>query len=721
MSFMTDLKDLVKEANSNLQDLKVLLHEAQPWGQGHNDVGPNRGERTPKNPEESADGIEERLSPRLEMEQACQRVSQALQQIEAAYNLNQSKLTQLEGELVVHLETLKQDALEHFARGQYRECLGIVSFLCQLEPHNRTLLDYLELSRQKLLVAEPVDGPAASLPSLAQGPAGVERMRAESPQQSFSCSLEAGQSETEIRSNEGPSLLDQSQEGKQLLQPSAGQPELSTPIQQHVLKPEFSRDSEQPAGTGQSSFHPNWQRKRRPMVSSVVGTLVLFGLLVGLKSQFSYRQRGANPGPQPSPAGAEVSLLQAPPSPLEALQDTALALFNQGRLSEAERYCDDLLAQDPQNPLALTLKEKIQVYFLEQSRLAKPQSPAEEAPVTPSPVVTASPGQVQSLDARKAAKPEVKASPAVGPREGRMEADVQRLHQAIVQALASANYFPPTSGNALELIRRLERLAPSDDFGPAKRDQLYQELVVQVRQKLQAQQFDQARGLLEQLQRHFPEQGDHKRLLGSVASRPAPPPAPRHWIERAELALSAGQYVTPAQDNALLNCNRALALDPANSKALQLKQQSINQAVGQARDWAHSGLFEEARQLYAALYYLSQNERDFPLPVQELKQELEKLEFRAYPVIHEHTFGSCTGRLRMNAYAISFVPSTDSKDGFTESLSGINVGDPGPKLKIKVGNKNYRFQANLALDKEDNQEKVKVIYEQLIGLVAKAR
>jgi hypothetical protein len=75
----------------------------------------------------------------------------------------------------------------------------------------------------------------------------------------------------------------------------------------------------------------------------------------------------------------------------------------------------------------------------------------------------------------------------------------------------------------------------------------------------------------------------------------------------------------------------------------------------------------------------------------------------------------------MNAYSISFVPSTDSKDGFTESLSEINVGDPGPKLKIKVGNKNYRFLANLALDKEDNQEKVKAIYEQLIGLVTKAR
>jgi tetratricopeptide (TPR) repeat protein len=645
------------------------------------------------------------------MEQACQRVSQALQQIEAAYNRNQLKLTQLEGELVVHLEMLKQDALEHFARGQYRECLGIVAFLCRLEPHNRTLLDYLELSRQKLQASEALDGPAASPSSGLKGKASVESSQAESAPQALNCSPEIEQLETGTEPNEGRSALHQGQ-GGELLRPSAGQPDPSSPIQQHAIKPEFSRDAEQPVGTAQPSSLDRRQLKRRPAVSVAVGALVLFGLFVGLEFQFGYRQSRTNPGPSPSPEDTQVSVLQAPPSPVENLQETALTLFDQGRLPEAERYCNELLAQDPQNGIALTLREKIQVSYLEQSLPAKSQSPTEQAPVA------VPPPQEQSLGTRNVAQPEVKVSPPPGPA---VEADVQRLHQEIVQAFASANYLPPAAGNALELIRRLEQLAPSDDFGPAKRDQLYQELVAQVRQKLQAQQFEQVRGLLEQLQRHFPEREDLKELLGTVPSRQAQFPAPKHWVERAELALSTGRYVTPADDNALLNCNRALALDPANPKALQLKQQIINQAVGQARDRVQSGLFEEARQLYAALYFLSQNERDFPFSVQELKQELDKLDFRAYPVIHEHTIGSCTGRLRMNAYVISFVPSTDSKDGFTERLSDISVGDPGPKLKIKVGNKNYRFQANLASDREDNQEKIKAIYEQLIGLVAKAR
>jgi tetratricopeptide (TPR) repeat protein len=720
MSFMSDLKNLIREAKSNLQDFEGLLHKAQPWDQTQSDAANGKGAQ--QNLEENTIGEGERLSLRLQMEQACQRVSQALQQIEAAYNQNQLKLTQLEGELTAHLKTLKQDALEHFVQGQYRECLGIIAFLHQLEPHDRTLSDYLELSRQKLLMAEPPSATAARPASDAQGQAGVESFQPVTAQQDFYSPLGSGQAEPGIEPNEARSVLDRGQEEEPQLRPSNGQPEPSCLIQQHALEPEFSRDSEPSEGTGQPSSVTRWQLKRRRMISVAVAGLLLFGLLLRLESPFRSRQSGTRPEPRPSPAADEVSPLKAPPSPPEDLQETAQALFDQGRLSEAERYCDDLLAQDPQNALALTLKDKIRDYYLEQIRLTEPQSPSEQAPAAVPPTrAERPPAQAERLDGRRVAKPEVKASPAAGSGGGEVKADIQRLRQEILKSLASANYLPPNAGNALELIGRLERLAPSDAFGPEKRDQLYQQLVLQVRQKLQSQQFDQARGLLEQLQRYFPEQEDLKELLGAVPSRPAPSPGPGHWVERAELALSAGHYVTPAQDNALLNCNRALALDPANPRALLLKQQSINQAVGQARDWAGSGLFEEARQLYAALYNLSQNERDFPFPVQELKQELEKLEFRAYPVIHEHTVGSCTGRLRMNAYVISFLPSTDSKDGFTERLREINVGDPGPKLKIKVGNKNYRFQANLASDKEDNQEKVKVIYEELIGLVAKAR
>jgi hypothetical protein len=45
---------------------------------------------------------------------------------------------------------------------------------------------------------------------------------------------------------------------------------------------------------------------------------------------------------------------------------------------------------------------------------------------------------------------------------------------------------------------------------------------------------------------------------------------------------------------------------------------------------------------------LSHNDSRFPIPGQELRQELTKLEFSSYPVIHEHKLGSCRGRLRIN-------------------------------------------------------------------------
>src|SRR5262249_25045645 len=71
----------------------------------------------------------------------------------------------LEEELVVHIENLKKEAMDQFDDEQNRDCMRTFQFLCELEPKNRTLRDYLALSRQKveeMEAAQPKSGSSRS-------------------------------------------------------------------------------------------------------------------------------------------------------------------------------------------------------------------------------------------------------------------------------------------------------------------------------------------------------------------------------------------------------------------------------------------------------------------------------------------------------------------------------------------------------------------------------
>ena len=59
----------------------------------------------------------------------------------------------LREEFEIHIENLKQEAIKQFDEELYSVCLGTFKFLCELEPDNRTLRDYLELTQR--LVGDP--------------------------------------------------------------------------------------------------------------------------------------------------------------------------------------------------------------------------------------------------------------------------------------------------------------------------------------------------------------------------------------------------------------------------------------------------------------------------------------------------------------------------------------------------------------------------------------
>jgi hypothetical protein len=98
---------------------------------------------------------------------------------------------------------------------------------------------------------------------------------------------------------------------------------------------------------------------------------------------------------------------------------------------------------------------------------------------------------------------------------------------------------------------------------------------------------------------------------------------------------------------------------------------------------------------------------------QDLSARLKKVEFDSYPVVHDHFIGSCKGTLKINGYALSFVPSGGSKDGFTEKLSRIELNDPEDTLKIEVNHKTYRFEGSNSKNHRDRREATRQLHQML--------
>jgi hypothetical protein len=226
--------------------------------------------------------------------------------------------------------------------------------------------------------------------------------------------------------------------------------------------------------------------------------------------------------------------------------------------------------------------------------------------------------------------------------------------------------------------------------------------------------------MTQQIQTYFPESPELKSLRETLKSEEVKLAEARSILtQRAESAMLAGHYIAPANDNSVAYCNQVLMVDPQNQKALALKKESLAKASAQAQEWIQKGKFEEASGIYSSLLYLSQNESRFPFTSQDLKREIERLEFTAYPVIHAHTLGSCSGRLRFNGYLIAYVPSGESRDGFSQALKEIAQIEGGDKLKLQVKDKTYRFEISTAKSKEENREKIKSMVERLTLLTNK--
>ncbi|HVN78921.1 MAG TPA: PEGA domain-containing protein [Terriglobia bacterium] len=678
----------------------------------------------------------------------------------------------LEEELAVHVDNLKKEAMENFEKERYEECVGMFRFLCEMDPQNRTLRDYLELSQQK--AQELRDNKTQPKPPSTATPSKIEpstiparmelnpKPQAESEPShtttgiSLSPRAEAGSGQPQIPA--GLPFLrpvargDQEGENESsVMEPSSDEPERSVATAAYLSPKNIKWVGVMVLSLAVIGGLVLGIRSRRPAPMPLTGSLsvqtVPPGARVSVNGEFkgisplylkalefgNYEVRTEKDGYQlnsqtlqvNSQTPVQISVLLEPsntPPPVEVnLEERAGNLFEQGKFLESNRDCDAILASEPQSGFALNLKEKIRRALLKQGNQYMQKSRWEDARAVLNNVLVVSPRDPEAMAALKTVKLKSKKGPTVTEsKESLAQAKINELRDQLTAATNSGNYFPPKPGNVVDLVAQLNQLSPDDPVGKEKMDQIYRDLLSQMQKRLQARDFENAKAVARQLQPYFAERSEFKNLRETLkAEESKTTEAKTSSVQKAEAAMNAGHYVLPVSDNAVVYCNRVLSLEPLNSKALSMKRDSLNKASSQARDWVQQGKYEEARNTFVALLQLSQNDSSFPFSAKELKAEIDRLEFTTFPVLHDHTLGNCVGRLKMNGYVLMYIPNGDPKCAFTQKISdGIQV-EPGDKLKVQLRSKTYRFEPSPPTSKDDSREKINTMHQKLKQLMAK--
>src|SRR6185503_14604673 len=104
MSFKAELEALITNANSSLEALEGVLRRAQPQ------------RSSPGNATDLSDADVDAIQ--AQFADVRQRIQSSLLQIRESYEHDQERLSDLERELRLHLENVRQCAIDYFIKGE---------------------------------------------------------------------------------------------------------------------------------------------------------------------------------------------------------------------------------------------------------------------------------------------------------------------------------------------------------------------------------------------------------------------------------------------------------------------------------------------------------------------------------------------------------------------------------------------------------------------------
>jgi len=655
-----------------------------------------------------------------------------------------------ESGLADRIAQCKAEAIKLFEQGRYGACIERFKVLAELEPTNSDLRDFLEVSREQVekVQSSEVIPPTNELVRPQEAVVSSHDAQIPEPELPASSKLEPLNVPVEIKNivdaevpkRHSTRLFEPSQPGSvdhsaadqnpATQDPSPEYP-VAVQVQQLRLKAreEDRKQAEREAAVDPDlPEDPSQTARKKLTIACLAGVGLVIGAMLGAWLALAPAKHPNVPPEAPATLESKVPAIDPAQSPAPASTDVGVVdpqaqaqkAFQQGRLLEASRFCDSILQSAPDNPFALDLKQQIRGRYLKIAGRAAADQKWADASMAWHNLLKVFPGDPEAARQLKAAKANLKKEDQLA-LAGKMEAEqrIGELQQQITLAMSSGRHLPPTPGNAFELLQKLETLSSDDTFGRGQRDEILQHLVASANRSLQAKDSVRVATLVHQMETYFPEAPELKGLRdGLKAEQSRVAEARNSWLQKAETAMAASHFVTPASDNVLAYCSELLALDPQNAKALELRKASTAKAGAQAKAWIQDGKYDEARAVYSALLFLPQNELHNLPGSQEIKTEIEKLTFNAHAVVHDHTLGSCSGRLRFNGYQITYVPSSDSKDGFSAKISEVAQVESDDRLKIQLKGKSYRFQINGVKDPQEIRTRISSIQRQLSALVA---
>ncbi|HEX2521918.1 MAG TPA: PEGA domain-containing protein, partial [Terriglobia bacterium] len=385
----------------------------------------------------------------------------------------------LEEELVIHLDNLKKEASDLFDQEKYRECAALFKFLCELEPKNRKLQDYLELSQEKVKEIEESEASAlqSQQPQKVQPPVGSDAWEiTDAPTAYERVARTRGEFVDTGAERLSPSVTLRSEGPEEEVQNS--RPATSLALVFGVLAilalvlsgalflREFKANS---AGSLNLKTEPSGVAVRIDGQPRGEAPLRVQSLEAG-QHTLTLQKDGYAPASQAfsvssgqwTSLSVQLQPLTSAPAGKDSLQEEAVALFGRGMFLEASHRCDLLLARDPYNEVAANLKSKIRDHYWQQSQLAQRRKNSDEALIALQNLLRVSPEDAAALHALKRLQTTPKEKLPAVQNQASLPSKTEELRNQINSAMSAGNYFPPTSGNAFALIQRLGAMSPSD-------------------------------------------------------------------------------------------------------------------------------------------------------------------------------------------------------------------------------------------------------------------
>jgi tetratricopeptide (TPR) repeat protein len=665
----------------------------------------------------------------------------------------ESQLQHDESDFASRIVQFKAESLKLFEHGRYSECVERFKLLTELDPENYDLRDYLEISieeaekqkrsqRNVRIISTQENRDAAAPTPLTRRVPAPASFHAEPPPspplnepRGPDDSMTPLTPDSPLTSNqvivvEGAKSEPESKPPAEKLLNEG--PPRSVEVRSRDLSAERNTAEHERVLAEMTSTPEEMGQAGAKKLKLVylVGAGLLFGSILGIWLVLGPLRQSRSLEVQPQANSNSVVPVDRP-RPLIDLSKSAEGdehaqaekAFKQGRFMEANRLCESILQGNPNNSSALSLKQEIHGRLSGLGNRDMANRNWEKAIALWNDVLRINPKDREAARQLNTAKTNLKKQTQMDlASKQALEKKIQDLHQQITVAFSAGRYLPPSPGNAIELIQKLEAISPDKTFGKEKLDQILRNLIAQANRSLQARDYASASTLAKQMQIYFPEAPELKALSEGIKAEEARLAETRNsWMQKAETAMAAGHYVTPATDNVIAYCNLLLATQPQNPKVLELKREGFAKAVSQAKALVQDGKYDDAKSVYSVLLYLPQNENPVPLSSSDLKREIDRLTFNAYAVVHDHTIGSCTGRLRFNGYQIAYLPTTDSKDGFVLKLSEIVQIELGDKLKIQFKSKTCRFQDNGPKNAQESRSKMGEIHQRLIALTSSSQ